>query len=189
MHREGWIILDIDRNWEVWARNVREQRDRLYGNVFPVQETDERWVGELAEKVFDSWMKHNKIENYHWITADPAGKPDFELNNGIRIGVKSVKRAVQMKTNYSAQISAEHRDEPVDYFFFMSYQITMQRMWLLGGIDRESFLAQAQFYKAGEMVHDNYAPLDHDIYNIGVTKLTAPIKWLREITTIPSKSP
>ncbi len=181
MHPEGWISLSIDPKFELRAKQMRASRDEMYGNIFSENSTDERWVGDLGEIVFNSWLKHEGIENFHWVLDEAANQPDFIARQNIRIGVKTVKRQVPPKLEYTAQITARHVDEPVDQFFFLTYEIVRRKMWLLGGLARESFLASSRLYKAGEFVHPNYQVRQgHEIYNIEILKLIRPKEWLKQ---------
>lgn len=178
----GWISVPIDEKYERLAKQLRAERDKRYRNIFTEVKGDERWVGELGEKVFNSWLKHKEITNYNWILARPVGRPDFVLANGIRIGVKTVKRQDSPQKNYTAQITSRHRDEPADHFFFMSYDIKHHVMWLLGGIDKTSFLEKAHVRNEGELVHANYrVRRGHQIRNIEITKLLKSEDWLNTL--------
>ena len=184
LHKTGWISVEVSQGNENRARATRSERDREYGNIFAETTTDERWVGDLGEMVFNSWFKHNGIEGYQWILEGTAGAPDFVTALNTRIGVKTVKRAVPPRPNYTAQITAQHAHEPIEQFFFMSYEIDKKMMWLLGGLDREAFLQRATHYKAGDQVHANYTIREgHEIYNIEISKLVQPRDWLQSVVT------
>ncbi|WP_373031422.1 hypothetical protein [Sulfurovum sp.] len=186
LHDEGWIALPIDAKFERMAKEMRVQRDQQYGNIYEETATDERWVGDLGEKVFDSWLKHENIQAFEWKKDNAAGQPDFILSNGIKIGIKTVKRKVPPRQDYTAQITAKHATEPIHFFFFMSYEIEKQTMWLLGGIDRERFLKEARYYSAGEKVHPKYEiRKGHEIYNIEIFKLLKPHDFLQNIINVP----
>lgn len=183
---EGWIRVSISASHEEWAKRNRAERDRLYGNIYRETASDERWVGDLGERAFDSWLKHHKVEGYRWILDGAAGAPDFQLPSGERIGVKTVKRRVPPRKGYTAQITARHAEEPIDHFFFMTYEIFSSRMWLLGGIDRKAFLDNADYYPAGSQVHENYTVREgHEIYNIDISRLSPPEEWLSRLTGRP----
>lgn len=179
---QGWIAVDISEANERWAKAKRIERDQLYGNIYQETATDERWVGDLGELVFDKWLKHNRVEGYAWILDEAAGAPDFQFASGIRIGVKTVKRKVPPREGYTAQITARHTEEPIEQFFFMTYEIAQRCMWLLGGIDKQGFLDGARHYSAGSQVHANYTIREgHEIYNIDIGKLVPPREWLRRL--------
>ena len=183
IHPQGWISLLISPEYEERAKQMRAERDRQYGNIYAEAATDERWVGDLGEMVFNSWFKHEGIQGFEWVLDDAAGQPDFVTALNIRIGVKTVKRKVPPREDYTAQITARHAEEPADHYFFMTYEIAQSRMWLLGGIDRERFLQESRYYGAGEWVHANYQiRRGHEIYNIEMGKLTAPKTWLAQVT-------
>lgn len=182
VHPQGWVSLLLTPEEEAEAKKIRVDRDRQYGNIYDEADTDERWVGDLGEIAFNSWLSHKGIQNFNWILNNAAGQPDFVTAKGVRIGVKTVKRKVPPRADYTAQITARHAHEPIDQFFFMSYEIAQRRMWLLGGIDRERFLKEARYYGEGEWVHDNYQiRRGHEIYNIEISKLARPNDWIGQI--------
>lgn len=182
VHPQGWISLLVAPEHEERAKRMRAERDRQYGNIYTEATTDERWVGDLGEMVFNSWFKHEGIQSFEWVLDDAAGKPDFVTALNVRIGVKTVKRKVPPREDYTAQITARHAGEPIDQFFFMTYEIAKRRMWLLGGISRECFLREAHYYGAGESVHANYKIRQgHEIYNIEIAKLIPPKVWIKTV--------
>jgi len=182
VHPRGWISVAIAPEYEARAKKMREDRDRQYGNIYVEAETDERWVGDLGEIAFNSWLKHEGVQGFQWVLDDVAGQPDFVTDRNVRIGVKSVKRKVPPLESYTAQITARHAAEPIDHYFFMSYEYTKHRMWLLGGIERERFLREARYHTAGEWVHNHYQIREgHEIYNIEIDKLIVPKMWLAQV--------
>lgn len=99
-----------------------------------------------------------------------------------KVGIKTVKRKVKPLKNYTTQVTAKHASEPVDYFFFLSYEIVIRRMWLLGGIDKDSFLKKAIYYAEGDFVHQDYQiRKGHEIFNIALTELILPDAWLSSL--------
>lgn len=186
VHPQGWLSIDLSEANENWARHVRAQRDQQYGNIFQEEAGDERWTGDLGELVFDRWLKHRGVAEYQWIQEGAAGAPDFVFASGLRVGVKTVKRKVPPRIDYTAQITAKHTEEPIEQFFFMTYEIAKRRMWLLGGIDKPTFLQEAVFYPAGAMVHANYTIRPgHEIYNIEIGKLVPPEAWVGSLASTP----
>lgn len=184
-HPEGWISVVVPPEKEERAKAIRAERDLRYGNIFQENRSDERWVGDLAEMVFRSWLKHEGVSDFKWVVDESAGKPDFILHGTIRIGVKAVKRKVRPRLGYTAQITARHAAEPIEHYFFLTYEIAERRMWLLGGIEQSRFLREARFYTAGEYVHANYQIREgHEIYNIEVERLIAPAAWLSGLTDL-----
>ncbi len=163
------------------AQHMRTERDRLYANLFREVDTDLRWVGEIGEICFDAWLYDQGDVDHEWITDEAAGRPDFVVD-GTTVGVKTVKRKVPMQPHYTAQISVPHAQEPVDDFFFASYEYPQQRLWLVGGIGRQQFLQEARYHAAGESVHAGYRVRGgHAIYNIEIRHLRAPETWLKGV--------
>lgn len=163
---------------------MRAERDLQYGNIYPERDTDARWVGELGEIAFRSWLNHRGYRDYQWILDDAAGKPDFILGRDVSVGVKTVKRKVAPRPDYTMQITAQHAHEPVQQFFFLTYEFQRRVMWLLGGISRDLFLQNARFYADGEWVHPNYQVRGHDIYNADMGHFTPPDQWLGQTLAI-----
>jgi hypothetical protein len=150
----------------------------LYGNIFQEKDTDLRWVGEIGEICFDQWARSTTKLPVEWVKDNAAGRPDFRIGE-IPLGMKTVKRKEGVKPGYTAQITARHAQEPVEHFFFASYEYPCRRLWLLGGITKVQFLKDARYYQAGEKVHANYTIREgHEIYNIEIAKLMPPAKWI-----------
>ncbi|RLV58314.1 hypothetical protein D5018_17895 [Parashewanella curva] len=181
VNQYGWIILDIPESAEEKAIALRKSRDEKYGNIYTEEKTDERWVGDLGEFVLKSFLSYRGIDrsNYQWILEDAAGKADFIMMDGSLLDVKTVKRKVPVQSSYTAQITAQHINEDVQHYFFMSYQNSEKKMTLLGGISKSEFKRHAVYYGEGAQVHSNYTiRKGHEIYNIDVTKLIPPHQWL-----------
>lgn len=179
--KNGWIIVDVVPEAVDRAKATRAERDRRYGNIFEEKETDLRWSGDLGEIYFDRWLRHEHVENYQWLTDAPAGKPDF-IVEGTTVGVKTVKRQVEVHSNYTAQVTARHAREPVTHFFFLCYVYPRKEMWLLAGITKEDFIKYARYYGAGEYVHEDYQIRPgHEIYNIEISYLKAPKQWVQSL--------
>jgi hypothetical protein len=175
---EGWILLPVSDEIIQQAQQIRARRDAQYTNIFREVDTDLRWVGEIGELCFYFWLREHTSGNGRWIRDQAAGKPDFIIH-GQPVGMKTVKRKVAFRPDYTAQITAKHADEPVEHFFFASYEQPRQRLWLLGGIARSDFLKHARYYAAGEQVHAHYTVREgHEIYNIAAQHLTPPLRWL-----------
>lgn len=138
------------------------------------------WVGDLAELVYNNWMKNRGVTGYNWLVDDPLDNPDFVMASGMRVDVKAVKRAGEPRARYGAQIPAKHRDKPYDELCFMSYDIGRKTMWIVGGIERRRFLELARFYKKGEQVHEHYTA-QCDIYNVEIERLVSPEPWLASV--------
>jgi hypothetical protein len=84
----------IAPEYEKRAKQMRAERDRQYGNIYAEAATDERWVGDLGEMVFNSWFKHEGIQGFEWVLDDAAGQPDFvtALNPDFPLGAVSPNR-------------------------------------------------------------------------------------------------
>ncbi|WP_202593428.1 hypothetical protein [Tolumonas lignilytica] len=179
----GWIILDVPVSAENKAIRLRKSRDEQYGNIYTEEKTDKRWVGDLGEFVFKSFLTSRGIskKDYEWVLYDAAGKADFIMMDSSKLDVKTVKRKWPVQPNYTAQITAQHINEDVQHYFFMSYQINARKMTLLGGISKSEFKKHAVYYREGDEVHSDYIiRKGHEIYNIDVTKLTPPDQWLAQ---------
>lgn len=183
LHSNGWISVPIDPRFEAQAQAIRKERDARYGNIFPVENSDLRWTGDLGEMVFKSWLRHNGVHDFQWITDEVSGKPDFILPGGHKVDIKTVKRKDAPRDHYAAGMTTRHMHEPVDSFFFMTYDLKARQMWLIGGISKEAFSLRSRHYRAGERVHANYTIRPgHEINNIAMSGLEPPGSWLKATT-------
>lgn len=195
--RAGWVVVDVPPSWEQMAREWRASRDVEFNNfnVFDTADSDERWVGELGEMVFDWWLRTNSRLDVEWIRDSPAGKPDF-IASGWRIGAKTVKRKVPFQVEYCGQVSKRHfTEEPSDAYFFMSYQMEewdwrsktatrAYRMWLVGGCSHARFEKHAIFTEgpAVDPCNEHYRiRRGHSVYNCKEQYFTVPnefVDWI-----------
>ncbi|HEU0079087.1 MAG TPA: hypothetical protein VFQ76_15645, partial [Longimicrobiaceae bacterium] len=152
---EGWLVVPVGGAVVQRAREMRAERDARYPNLYDEHETDLRWVGEVGEICLYRWLAERAPGAGRWIREDAAGKPDFVVH-GHAVGMKTVKRQVPFRPGYTAQITARHAAEPVEHFFFASYEVPRRRLWLLGGISRARFLERARRHGAGERVRPNF---------------------------------
>jgi hypothetical protein len=181
----SFVSVDVTPNIVAEAKKIRLERDQQYGNIYREEATDLRWVGEIGEICFNSWVRQHTDLPVDWILDHTAGKPDFKIGE-TPVGVKTVKRQVPVKPEYTAQITARHAEEPVAHFFFACYEVPRERLWLLGGITKEDFLANARYYGAGEQVHSHYiVRAGHEIYNIEIARLIPPDEWLQSLSLLP----
>jgi len=179
----NYILLPVhDRDIQA-AKQQRKERDALYGNRYAERKGHERWVGDLGEILFDRWARGQITDLQYHNELEAAGKADFTLT-GRTVGVKTVKRQVGMRPYYTAQVTAAHASaEPVDQFFFCSYEYPKQVVWLLGGATVARYLRHATHYGPGEKVHAGYTvPKDHSIYNAPVNILVPPDLWIHTLS-------
>jgi hypothetical protein len=202
--RAGWLVFEIPESWEAEAREWRNRRDIQFSDrdVYDRADTDERWVGELGEMVFDWWLRSEGITDAEWIKDNPSGEPDF-IVAGWRIGVKTVKRQVSFKKEYCGQISERHMTaEPSDAYFFMSYQMTCwnprtrqgdpcRLMWLVGGCSAARFRRHAVLTRgpATDPCNPNYSIREgHAVYNCRENFFTPPREFLAYIRSHPPEA-
>lgn len=173
----------VDNQMIAEAQRMREARDRLYGNIFHERATDQRWVGDLGEIVFDRWLTNSRVP-HDWANDDRAAPGNWDFAIGATtIGVKTVKRKVPIRADYTAQITARHANE-AEHVFFLCYQEPARIIWLLGGATMQHYLDHATYYGAGAKVHANYTVrAGHEIYNGPIRCLTSPATWLRAVAT------
>lgn len=170
------------------AREMRAERDARYPNLYDERATDLRWVGEVGEICLYRWLGERAPGAGRWIREDAAGKPDFIIH-GHAVGMKTVKRQVPFRPGYTAQITARHAAEPVNHFFFASYEVPRRRLWLLGGISRSRFLERARHHGGGERVHAHYLVREgHEIWNVEARHLVPPERWLAALAAHPVRT-
>jgi hypothetical protein len=193
---EGWLVYDVPASWVEWAKDERARRDVVFRNrnIFRERATDQRWVGELGELVLNWWLESEGVAQVEWIRNNPAGQPDFRVN-GVAVGAKTVKRSVPFQKDYCGQVTGDHINEPVEFFFFMSYQYQFydpairrkadcSRMWLIGGCTRTHFAEEAVRTEGPATDPCNPAyriAAGHVIFNARERIFQPPRAWLEEV--------
>lgn len=183
----GWIWVEVSEADIERAQAIRRERDaRGYRNFYDPTGKDAPWVGDLGEVIFDPWLRRQGARAT-WLLDAPIGRPDFVLERkGIRVDVKAVKRNGPPRHDYTAGVTTNQKSAEVDHYFFLSYDMPARVMWLLGGLERECFMAEARHYKGGEWVHANYQIREgHQLSNMGVTMLIRPLDWLAVVAGAP----
>ena len=179
---QGWIVVDVVEEAVRKAKAIRTARSHLYDNPNS-KPSAWFWVGDLGEVYVDRWLRYEGVCDYEWFVNDPVGKPDFQVGP-VSVDVKTVKRQRPPHADYSAHVRADQIGHEFDQYFFCCYSISTNEMWLLGGITRPEFLAQARLYHRGEWVHQHYQVPD-ELYNIGLGCLKRPRDWLLNLVLPP----
>lgn len=176
-----FVLRKVDSSQISQARLIRQERDEKYGNLYTESSTDERWVGDLGEIVVNDLLKMCSESGTQWHTSDVTGKPDFSFFD-VTFDVKTVKRAVSIKSHYGAQISAKHLSTEMDYLVFCCYQTKTEELVVLGAIEKEKFKLIARYYGAGDKVHDHYTIREgHEIYAVRISDLIPFRDFVRDI--------
>ena len=105
-HSNGWISVNISESHEDKAKEMRARRDCLYGNIFQEESSDLRWSGDLGEYAFKSWLNHEGVSDYNWLTGDndATGNADFEIRK-CGCSEQFIKISLQSKRNSMARVS------------------------------------------------------------------------------------
>jgi hypothetical protein len=175
----GFISSPVEGEVIEYAISIRKDRDSKLRNIFQEEGTDMRHVGEVGELAFGHYLNQYRADLTKWLVdGKVTNQPDF-IFAGKKIGVKTVKRKVDMRMDYLAQITARHKDEPVDFLFFCCFETHTKELVLLGGISKQKFLQNGKHWKAGEFVHPNYQiRKGHEIISICVDQLIQPDKFI-----------
>jgi hypothetical protein len=176
----GFISIPVEDEVIEYAVSIRKDRDSKLKNIFQEKNTDMRHVGEVGELAFGHYLNQYRADLTKWLVdGKVTHQPDF-IFAGQKIGVKTVKRKVDMKMDYLAQITASHQHEPVDFYFFCCFETHTHELVLLGGIEKKRFLEQGKHWVAGEYVHANYQIRQgHEIITICVDQLIQPDRFIR----------
>ena len=172
--RRSFITLQASDADVQNAISIRESRDQLYKNIYEEQDSDERWVGDLGEILFDRLMEEQGFV-YNWYNQLEAAKlPDFSIF-GFDSDLKVNKRQALImphQVHYGCQISAEQAPYCTSrMFIFGNYCIEKKTLQILGAISKQRFMQIAVLRKKGEWVTPKYQ-LKHDILDVTVKDLT-----------------
>lgn len=133
---QGWCAAavtpkHIKRAKRLWSKQTDEAKGSMYG-----RSPSARWMGELGELAFASWIEDQGIEHEHdggWNT-----NPDFTIGD-CALSLKSLHINVPMRHNYFVTVNEEFLDDPVDLFAFTAYEVKAKRVLVLGVIGRAEF--------------------------------------------------
>lgn len=167
------------------AKDIRKKRDALYGNHFLEKGTDLRWIGDLAEIVFDEYLDKEGYD-YHWHNdLKASNKPDFTIN-GITMDLKCLKRAMPMTEkhlHYTFGVTANQLKMNVDVYGFVNFVESQGLMQFIGCITKTRFLKESSDVKSGQQVHHAYQiRKNHQLLNIEASKLTSFSESLAKIS-------
>lgn len=186
--RDGWVSMAVDEGVKDLARKDRARRDQRYENHFREEPEDVRWLGMVGKLLLARWLTDRRVR-FDWIHKTGYNMPDLQIHGEpgmATVTVKTVKRQGRIDPAYTAGLSARHAREEVSHFFFCSYDVPADAIWLLGGITKEGFLEGARYYAAGEEVHKSYTIREgHEIYNIPIGQLLPPVAWLTSLLELP----
>lgn len=175
------ITINVSESTIQKAKEIREERDKKYGNIFPEEESDMRWVGEIGEIVTNSLLSHISKEHTNWILDDVTSRGDFSFFN-LEIDVKTVKRRVPIRPWYKAQISQGHAEKNVDYLLFTCYEYPVKKLHILGAMSKNEFLSKSEHFKEGDFVHKDYQiRKGHEIYAVTISEMTPVMEFIRKI--------
>ena len=151
------------------AMQMRAKRDAIYGNIYQESSTDMRYVGDLGEIVINRAFTMCKPESTIWHNQlDAAGDHDFDFCS-LPIEVKTVKRKVPLRLHYKAQITARHMSKSADWLIFTCYEFPRKLLHIKGVMHINDFKEKAEYFKAGDQVHENYTIREgHEIYAVSI---------------------
>lgn len=173
------VTFDVTDKAIQQAKDIRKERDKKYGNIFSEASTDMRWVGEIGEIVVNDALRMCRPEETEWLTTDVTNRGDFSFC-GIELEVKTVKRQVPIRPHYKAQITAKHAEKQVEHILFTCYEFPVKKLHILGVMTKDEFMARAEYFKAGDKVHENYTiRAGHEIYAVTISKMTPFREFLR----------
>jgi hypothetical protein len=163
------VTFDVSDAMIEQAKRMRNERDKIYGNIFKERESDLRWVGDLGEIVIDYALRQCRPKETIWHNQlHAAGDHDFTFC-GLPLEVKTVKRKVPLRPHYKAQITARHMESPAPWLIFASYEFPQKKMHIKGVMHKIEFKQKAEYFEAGEKVHEHYTIADgHEIYAVGI---------------------
>lgn len=174
------VTFDVSDAMIEQAQRMRAERDKIYGNIYEERESDLRWVGDLGEIVINDALCRCRPDQTVWHNQlNAAGDHDFTFC-GLPLEVKTVKRKVPLRPHYKAQITARHMDSPADWLIFASYEFPVKKMHIKGVMHKSEFKQRAEYFGAGEKVHEHYtiAP-GHEIYAVGIRDMRPFREFLR----------
>lgn len=183
----GLALNDMAVTRAKWEFAQNEERYRSERPEYVRADGDMPWIGMLGEMVFAAFLNWAKVDDWRRADGDARTSPDFWVN-GWAIDCKTSKCSRPLKTTDLRGFTNRQLARPKDQYFFLTYEHKANRMWLLGGIGRETFKRKATFWRAGTSPHDGWLIRPGQECNLlPVGDLVRPLDWLRELEAHPNK--
>lgn len=124
-------------------------------------------AGLVGEILVREYLKAEQEESY-----------DYDLSrDGITYDVKTKQVSTEPKWHYECSIAEYQKGQDCDRYVFVRVNLTEDKAWILGWIDKDDFFSQAKLVKEGEVDPSNGWTAKVSCYNL-------PINQLKEIETL-----
>lgn len=166
------VTFDVSDDEIELAKKMRAERDAIYGNIYAERASDMRHVGDIGEIVINRALRMCRPDDTVWHDQlHASGDHDFDFC-GQSIEVKTVKRKVPLRPYYKAQITARHMAGAADWLVFCGYEFPKQQLHVKGVMHKDVFKEKAEYFKAGDQVHENYTIVEgHEIYAVTISDM------------------
>lgn len=141
---EGWIACPVSPDMERDAKLARQERDGVAARNR--WESDTRWTGHLAERVFSDWLR-----SVGWSFVAHGGiddLPDFEVESiglgPVGVGLKCQTVTRRFRPSFEVSLATANRyrtQEP--WLVFAAYEVEPRRLLFLGKMLHSTFWDQA----------------------------------------------
>jgi len=149
----------------------------------------DRWIGHLGELYFKLLLDQKNIE-YIWDAIPGVNIPwDFQIGAcGTKVDIKT-QRAINKNDRRDLVVNAEQFEAcEAEYFFFTRFMgdANNGRIWLMGGIHKDVFLAFSEFRESGTS-RVNGTAVQKDEFGVPVSKAVTPDLWLEQLNLIQNQ--
>lgn len=140
--------------------------------------------GRIGEWAFYKWALKNmkglsvmpEIEQCMDIkVTGKADTADFTLFGKI-LDIKTMGTSQPPKPHYRVNVSTRQKDKTLDYFVFVHTNIEKRICWIVGFMEKERFLKNADFHEANKPYQPWFTP-QVDLYDASIKSLR-PIQEL-----------
>jgi hypothetical protein len=177
--QHGWVVKRPREETIARAKALRAERDAQGVPSIFLEQNDHRWVGDLAELGFQSWLMENDLEHIRHGGVDQL--PDFVVG-GFGVGLKCRTSTYSMRPDYIVNVPTAHLHRSAEtLLFFAAYEVVPNRLVLLGVIGRPRFDAESFDSSKGAALHRGRPAAAAPCRNVHVHALAPPDQFLRRL--------
>jgi|TARA_R110000803_G_scaffold186739_1_gene249114 hypothetical protein len=154
------IKVDITQEMRDKAKEMSSEMGTIKGSFMKGQGNIYGFLGELC---FLEVMKDAEHKNTY--------EYDLVLSDGKTLDVKTKKTTVEPKPNYECSVSTWNLKQECDLYGFARVHKDMDVGWVLGVMDKESFLKDGTHYNKGDYDPSNRYTVKSECYSVAIEDL------------------
>jgi len=156
------IKVDITQDMRDKANKMSDEMGTLKGSFMNGKGNVYGFLGELMFMDLLKDAEHVNTYNY-----------DIKLKDGKTLDVKTKKTTVEPKPNYECSVSTWNLKQSCDVYGFARVHKDMTHGWVLGTMDKDTFINDGTHYNKGDYDPSNRYTVKSECYSVAIEDLTS----------------